>query len=65
MKPKKYLPVKNVADRLNCSLKKVYMMIQDGELEAIRIGPRGIRLGVEELENFIKRNRVDPDEFFA
>ena len=35
--PKKYLHVKNVAARLDCSAKRVYMMIQDGELEAIRI----------------------------
>ncbi len=65
MKPKKYLHVKNVATRLDCSSKKVYALIQDGELEAIRIGPRGIRVGVEELDKFIKKNRVDPDEFFV
>ncbi len=37
MKPKKYLHVKNVATRLDCSPKRVYALIQDGELEAIRM----------------------------
>jgi len=65
MKPKKYLHVQHVAERLDCSSKRVYEMIQNGELEAIRIGPRGIRVAVEDLDNFIAVRGVDPEEFFV
>jgi len=40
-------------------------MIQNDEIEAIRIGPRGMRVEVEDLDNFIAGRRVDPEEFFV
>ena len=65
MKPKKYIQVQHVAERLDCSKKRVYELIKNGKLEAIRIGPRGIRVAIDELDRFIEQNRIDPEEYFV
>ena len=47
-----------VARDLAVSKKKVYALIALGELEAIKIGPRGLRIPVDSLAQFLDRNRV-------
>lgn len=48
----KMLTPQEVADRLNCSRQHVYNLIDNGDLDARRFGPRMIRVpesAVEEL----------------
>jgi excisionase family DNA binding protein len=46
------LSVKAVAHRWDISTATVYNLIRSGELRAFRIGTRGYRVGVEELERW-------------
>lgn len=52
-----------VANRLSCTKKFVYSLIQDGKLTAIRLGPRGLRVKEDSLNQFIRENEVRPEEF--
>ena len=57
--------VHNVAQLLDCSRKNVYNMIRDGKLEAVRLGPRQIRVprqAVEELLNKAREDSLSPSE---
>ena len=60
----KFLYVHKVAKRLSCSNRHVYKLIRDGELKAIRLGTRALRITESSLESFVKKNRVDPEEYY-
>jgi len=49
----KYLYVSTVAQRLQCSNQHVYGLINSGELEAVRIGKRAIRVTETSLNRFL------------
>ncbi len=53
------LTVKQVAERLNCSIATVYSLIDSGTLACVRIGSRGggIRVTPEDLQAFIESRR--------
>ena len=52
--------VREVAELLGVSKKTVYMLIQSGQLPAIRIGARGggLRVSHADLVEFIERRRL-------
>lgn len=52
--------VHTVAKRLNCSKSYVYNLIENGTLQIIRLGPRGIRIAETVLEDFIKKRETPP-----
>jgi len=52
-----WMTVKETAALLQIPLTRCYMLIHAGELPAVRIGERSIRLHREELETFLKDNR--------
>jgi excisionase family DNA binding protein len=58
----KMLHVSTVATRLNCDRRVVYQMIKDGELKAIKIGKRGLRVLESALATYLSSNAVDPEE---
>jgi excisionase family DNA binding protein len=60
----KYLHVCNVAKRLDCSKKHIYKLIQDGEIKAIRLGARALRITESSLRGFIEKNEVNPQDYF-
>ena len=60
----KYLYVYSVAKQLNCSKKHIYKLIQDGELKAIRLGTRALRITESSLKNFLEKNEINPQEYF-
>lgn len=54
------LNVEQVRERLQCSRKHVYNLINAGELPAIRLGVRkGLRVKLSELEYFLEDREVD------
>lgn len=61
----KLLLVSVVATRLNCDTRKVYRMIKRGDLPAIRVGPRGLRVFESALVTYLNANIVDPKEVEA
>lgn len=64
-KPEKWIQVSVVAKRLSCSRDKIYDLIAEGELEAIRLGARALRVNEASLEFFIEKNRVEAETFQA
>jgi excisionase family DNA binding protein len=55
------LSARRVAGILNCSDRLVYQMVQEGKLEAYRIGKIGIRIPEEAVVKYLKENKVDPE----
>jgi len=52
-----WLTVREAADQLRIPLTRCYMLIQAGDLPAVRVGERSIRLHREELEKFLLESR--------
>lgn len=50
-----------VAKYLDCSKNHIYDLVHQGELEACKIG-QGMRISVESMEAFVKRNRIETTE---
>jgi len=55
------LTVAEVAERLNVSSKTVTRWIEDGKISAFRFG-KSYRIEETELEHFIEKSRVNPEE---
>lgn len=58
---KGWLRPAKVAEHLDCSKRRVYELVYEGELEAFKCGG-AMRISVESLEAFIERNRIEADE---
>jgi excisionase family DNA binding protein len=52
-----WLTVPEAAEELRIPRSRCYELIQRGELPAVRIGERSIRVNRRELENFLLENR--------
>lgn len=60
MSRKPWLRVSTVAKILHIHRDTVYDLINDGELEAIRVTPRNIFVEEEKLQEFIDKKRTKP-----
>ncbi|MBN1867928.1 helix-turn-helix domain-containing protein [Candidatus Sumerlaeota bacterium] len=49
--------VYRVAKLLDVSKKRVYQMVHEGKLDAVRLGPRSMRITHESIERFITEGR--------
>ena len=58
-----FMYVKRAALALCCTEKHVYQLIRDGKIEAIRLGKRGLRVSRSSVDEFIRRNRVEPMDY--
>ena len=58
------LYVHTVAERLKCSVRMVYNLIREGDLEAVRLGKRGIRVSQASLAGYLSRQKIDPGEYY-
>ena len=54
---KKWLTVPEAAEQLRIPRTRCYELIQRGELPAVRIGERSIRVNLQELERFLLEQR--------
>ena len=61
----KLICVANVAQQLNCTRQHVYNLIRDGELKAVRIGVRGVRVTAASLLEFTTSREIDPMSYDA
>jgi len=61
----RHLPVHLVARWLGCTNAYVYDLVKGGQLTAIRIGTRAIRISEKSVNEFIEENIIDPDAFFT
>lgn len=66
--PKTEIPelmyVHTVAERLCCSPRQVYTLIQDKEITAVRLGKRGVRVVKSSVVKYLERGHLDPAEYF-
>jgi excisionase family DNA binding protein len=53
---------RSAAKILGCSKSMVFVLIQRGELEAYRIGLRGVRVSESSVNEYLKKSRIDPGE---
>jgi excisionase family DNA binding protein len=53
-----------VAELLSCSRPMVYKLIYNGELKAVKIGKRGIRIKEASINNFLAENTVLPSDIY-
>ena len=56
-KAREWLTVPEVAEELRIPRTRAYELIQCGELPAVRIGERSIRVNRQELERFLLETR--------
>lgn len=53
-----FLSINEVAERLSVSRDVVSGLVRDGELPALRVGPRLVRINEMDLSSFVRRNMV-------
>ena len=51
--------VYRVAKLLDVSKKRIYQMVQEGKIDAVRLGPRSMRITRESIDQFISRGRKE------
>ncbi len=49
--------VYRVAKLLDVSKKRIYQMVQEGKLDAVRLGPRSMRITRESINRFVEQGR--------
>lgn len=65
MGKQRFITVQEVARRLCCQDNYVYQLIQDGKLQAVRIGERALRIAEDSFERFIQQGIIDPADYVA
>jgi excisionase family DNA binding protein len=58
------MKVEKVAEMLACSRPMVYKLIYNGELQAVKIGKRGIRITEASINGFLAENTVLPSDIY-
>lgn len=56
-----YMRVRDYARRFSLDESTVYKMIERGEIKAIRIGKKTLRIPSSELERYLEREPAEPD----
>jgi excisionase family DNA binding protein len=56
----RFITVQHVSERLSCTTHHVYRLIEMGAIEAIKIGPRAVRISENSLIEFIEVQQLDP-----
>ena len=50
--------VYRVAKLLDVSKKRIYQMVQEGKLDAVRLGPRSMRITRDSIDRFVEQGRL-------
>lgn len=58
-----FVSVQNASEALSCTPAFIYHMIGTGELKAIKMGSRAIRVSVASLNDLISGSWIDPDTY--
>lgn len=58
--PPQYVRVARAAEILDCTPRTVYRMIRDGDLPAIVVGQRSLRISLADLDQLREQRRHDP-----
>ena len=60
MTTEKLIYVHTAATALCCTERHIYNMIKSGKLKAIKLGPRGLRVVKNSVDEYIRKNRHPP-----
>ena len=60
----KYLKITKVMEILDCKERHIYDLIAAGEILAIRIGSQARRISEKSLNDYIERNKINPEDLF-
>ena len=60
----KYLTLQVVGDILSCKERHIYNLIVEGELIAIKVGGRAVRVSEQSLLAFVERRKINPEDLF-
>jgi len=58
----KYLKIQKVMSILDCTDRHVYDLVASKDLIAIRIGTQAKRISEKSLNDYIERNKINPDD---
>jgi len=61
----KYVTMGVVAEILSCTERHVYDLVVEGSLTAIKVGSRAIRISERSVCEFIEKNKINPEDFYA
>jgi excisionase family DNA binding protein len=61
----KWISIQSVAETLGCTDKYVYALIQQGDLRAMKLGERALRVSEQSLHDFVNLRIVNPEDYFA
>ncbi|MBN1224405.1 MAG: helix-turn-helix domain-containing protein [Candidatus Aminicenantes bacterium] len=61
----RYITIQSAAEMLGCTDRHVLNLIREGEIKAIKIGGRAMRVSEYSLKEFIKTHVVNPEDFYA
>jgi len=59
-----YVEISAVMKRLNIKERHVRDLVYEGELKAIKVGSRAIRISEQSLDDFIERRKINPEDLF-
>lgn len=60
----KYLKIQVVAALLSCTEQQISNLIIEGDLVAIKVGARAMRVSEQSLLAFIERRKINPADLF-
>lgn len=61
----KWIPVQSVAETLGCTDRYVHMLIENGDLKAMKLGERALRVSERSLQNFVDSRVINPQDYYA
>ncbi|MCK9362114.1 MAG: helix-turn-helix domain-containing protein [Syntrophales bacterium] len=61
----RYLTIQSVAKTLSCTDQYIYGLVREGNLTAIKIGERALRVSEQSLHAFLAARIVNPEDYFA
>jgi excisionase family DNA binding protein len=61
----KYLKVKKVAEALDASEDFVRNLVNNGDLEAIRMGTRSLRISEKSFYLYLDSIKIQPEEYYG
>ena len=61
----KWLPIQSVAETLGCTDQYIYQLIRQGDLRAMKLGERALRISERSLQDFIATRAVNPEDYYA
>jgi len=58
-----FITIQETSDILSCTPQFIYTLIGSGDLKAIKLGSRALRISVQSLHDYIDNNWVDPETY--